>query len=399
MFFKSSEYKFHTYFLIAILIGILGFFSTYLITFITTTPDYTFYASCETAQKHVPIYNFPKDSINLVTKDYLHDIASQPSIKLIESNECVTEKGIFYAKSEFIETYFFSSEEKKELTHIISALDYKYAKKLGRKNISSPFFFNKFPKAAAWIILISIATGISFFLVPFFLAGIRIYSEKLSFGMKVQNICFAVLILALLMTSQFLPDYLNAYMLLKPSQFVNYFGFGYSGFALIYGATVSFIGTLFWLILIFTINAKLNFLVKHDRTTLLSDFKNIKQDVESYFIVIAIFLSFSIFCTDSLIRSLNSFIPNELPLYPTEFAFANGMVQTFFLILIYSGIRINFIRVQKLITNDATTSEADKDKVAEDKSFVSYLKVILTMLAPVIGSGIQEIIGLVTGIT
>ncbi|MEM6685634.1 MAG: hypothetical protein AAF617_07525 [Bacteroidota bacterium] len=303
----------------------------------------------------------------------------------------------FYKKSRLLKEVVFSSEDEAFLHFTISGLDLKYAKVLGKTDIPNPYFMNRNPKLALWILLISIAVGFTFFLSPLFYSEIRRYSSGLSTVVRVRNVLFSILIFILLVVPLFLPHKVYPGILFKPTDVSIFFDAGFSNAAIMSGATVPFVCAIFWLILIFTVNSKISQLYKVNSASMLLQFKIIKADVEKYFIAIAFFLAFTIFCKDTLLTTLNALSSKEPMLFPKEFAFSNGLIQTFFLVLIYFGIQANFSRIKKGIYLNDSIKKEEKEALEEETSFFNYVKVILTMLAPLLGSGIQDLLGLVAG--
>jgi len=305
--------------------------------------------------------------------------------------------GFVYKKSRLFEDLVFSSKDKASLHFSISGLDLKYAKLLGKTDIPNPYFMNSNPKMALWVLLISIAVGFTFFLSPLFYAEIRRYNQTLTPQVKVGNVFFAILVFVLLVIPLFMPPLIYPGILFKPTDTSIYFDAGFDKSALMLGATIPFVGTIFWLVLIFTVNSKISQLYQESSKKLVSQFKNIKADIEKYFLVIAFFLAFTIFCTDTLLSCLNSISIDKPTLFPREFAFSNGLIQTFFLVLIYFGIQANFSRIKKGLYLDNSIDDKEKENLTENVSFFNYVKVVLTMLAPLLGSGIQDLISLVAG--
>ncbi|WP_298514287.1 hypothetical protein [uncultured Kordia sp.] len=397
MFFKSNRPFAERGILFAILLGIVSYLVFAGIMYTNIKPTYTAYKSIEKANLMV---DSTYTNVGIPFKEhYLQDLANidKADTEKVILVDNIERPNHFYKKSRLFENLLFSSENESYLHFTISGLDLKYAKVLGKNDIPNPYFLNSNPKMALWILLISIAVGFTFFLSPLFYAEIRRYNKDLSIGIRVGNIIFAVIVFAFLVIPLFMPSIIFPGILIKPTDVSIYFDTGFESFAIMYGATVPFVCTIFWLILIFTVNSKISQLYTSNSEKLLTRFKAIKDDVERYFLVIAFFLAFTIFCTDTLLSTLNALGPDAPTLFPREFAFSNGLIQTFFLVLIYFGIQANFSRIKKGIQlNDSITPE-DKENLKEHAGFFNYVKVILTMLAPLLGSGIQDLIGLISG--
>lgn len=395
MFFKSKRSFAERGILFSILFGILGYLVSAGFIYKQIKPTTTTFDSIQEVRLAILDTTYTNLGIP-IKKNYLHDL-NELNLKHGIKYDLIERPGYSYKKSRLFEDLIFSSQDEASLHFAISGLDLKYAKMLGKEDIPNPYFMNKNPKIALWVLLISIAVGFSFFLTPLFYAEIKRYSCGLQRNVKIGNIMFAIIIFILLVVPLFLPPLVYPGILFKPTDTSIYFDSGFNSIALMYGATVPFISTIFWLILIFTVNSKISQLYKESAKALVTKFNSIKEDVERYFIVMAFFLAFTIFCTDTLLSTLNSLSINQPTLFPREFAFSNGLIQTFFLILIYFGIQANFSNIKKGINSDATITDKEKEGIVEQQNFFNYVKVVLTMLAPLIGSGLQDVIGIITG--
>lgn len=394
---KSSRSSAEKGVLAAIILGISCYLIFAAIMYTNVKPTKTTYRSVEeVALMELTDTTYSNAGLPF-KKQYLDDVARIDKDKEIILINDTSLSRDFYKKSRLFTNILFASNNESHLHFTISGLDLKYAKLLGKKNIPNPYFMNKNPKLALWILLISIAVGFSFFLSPLFYAEIQRYNTGLSKGIRRWNVFIALIIFILLVVPLFLPPFLFPGILFKPTDTAIFFDSGFSTTAIMLGATIPFACAIFWLILIFTVNSKVSQLFQMNSPKLITQFKEIKADVEKYFLAIAFFLAFTIFCTDTLLTTLNGLTINEPTLFPREFAFSNGLIQTFFLVLIYFGIQANFSRIKKEIYLDDAIKAEDKQQLKEHTSFFNYVKIVLTMLAPLLGSGIQDLIGLVAG--
>lgn len=400
MLFKSNRPARERGILISIILGILGHVVSAMFFYSQITPDYEYFespAQLKTVQLDT-IYT--QEALEKLYINFEKDLVKiSPDISVVNTtkNSNCTKK--YHRYSEVFEEMLICHNDNDILQKTVSSIDIKYAKLLGNQPVSVPYFLNKHPKISLWILFISLAIGFSMFFIPFFYAGICYYAKRMPKSIIWGNVRISFLIAILLILPLFFYKVNHPNLLFKPTDMISYFGFGYSKATLFTGATLPFIGVIFWMILVLMINSKVSYLYENDFDTLVLKFKQYREALEKYFIVIALFLAFTIFCTDTLLRTLNSLTTSAPNLYPTEFAYSNGLIHTFFLVLIYLGIHTNLSYIKQQINENATVSAAVKDDLKESKSFVSYLKVILTMLAPVIGSSVQEIIGLIGNIT
>ncbi|WP_298422502.1 hypothetical protein [uncultured Kordia sp.] len=385
--------------LFSIILGILGHVVSAMFFYAQITPDYEYFESPEKLKTVQLDTIYTQKALDKVYNTFQKDLESINADILISNTIQHTNcSKKFHRQSEVLTTKMICHNDNNVLQKAGSSTDIRYAKLLGNQPVSVPYFLNKHPKVSLWILFISLAIGFSMFFIPYFYIGIRYYAKRMSKSVVWGNVGISLLIAILLILPLFFYKLNHSNLLFKPTDMISNFGFGYSKATLFTGATLPFFGVIFWMVLVLMINSKISYLFANDFDTLILKFKPYRDALEKYFIIIALFLAFTIFCTDTLLRTLNSLTTVSPNLYPTEFAYSNGLIHTFFLVLIYLGIHSNLNYIKQKINENATVSDTVKDDLKEQKSFISYLKVILTMLAPVIGSGVQEIIGLVSSV-
>ncbi len=128
-------------------------------------------------------------------------------------------------------------------------------------------------------------------------------------------------------------------------------------------------------------------------------FVSAREDFETTFKFIAVFLAFTIFCTSLFINGLNDLtaMKDQGRFFPIETGFINGLMQTFFLLLIYFVVNASFQKIGKKIVQDGSTNANYANDILKGKTSMEYVKLILTILAPILGNGLQEMIKLVFG--
>ena len=351
-----------------------------------------------------------------------------PSINVFEfefdpKKVSTKEKKYYFKKSNYIADKLFYSESNRLLAQRIAANDSilmmsmiqapKSKNALSKLSNNGKSFFNNHPKILIWVILISIAIAFSFSLIPFLISEIASYRRNFETrNAFLRSTIVAVLIvllslLPLLMLARDQFDYL-----IKPLDTTKLFAIGIEKFGLHWNSIAPYAGVLFWLILLFLMFATAEKILQETRSNQqqqseevyqlrLSSFLEIAAKFEKQFIALAIFLAFTIFCTDLMLSELNKILQPDpdLKIFPTEFSFINGLMHTFFLGIIYFFVRGGLNKIKaKILTLAPNTMDLTKiPESNQKKEFVDYLKLILTILAPVLGGGIQGLFELILG--
>jgi hypothetical protein len=357
--------------------------------------------------------------------------------------------GYYFQKSKYLDGKVFYSKYETKLTRFLREKDSITKQELAEKEKqednekkfkkfqnSEKLFFNTHPKLLLWILLISMAIAFSFSVVPFLrseiknyrlqLADSKTYRKSVAFSLIV--ILLSIVPLLILVLDKF--DYL-----IKPLDTVTYFSIGISQLGLHWNSLLPYFGVIFWLVLIFlkfAVAEKTSAATETDeqwvingqefvsKTSLIENITaqseesvnkesvvetiqaenailtakqaivgDIESKFESQFVMLAIFLAFTIFCTDLFVSTLSELIvlddPNKI--FPPQFSIMNGLMHTFFLGVIYLFVSGGLKRLKsKLLINNSAT------ETTGGKSFITYFKLILTMLAPVIGGLVQKVL-------
>ncbi len=333
------------------------------------------------------------DTLFLGTKEklnsYIDAVKEDGTVKIVNESNYIPADSLFSKKSIFIKDLIFVSKDSLSLNNKIDSLDNNYYLLRAQKN----YFINQNPKAIVWVLLISIAIGFSLFFVPIFIAGIIKYSKGLNRTTIFWNIFISLGIILTLVLSQVITEAPEYKILIRPVDVEPNFDVGFKKNQLLYGAILPYLGPAFWMILIISLNSKISFLHKNDLKQLTKRFNEFRKEFEYNFVIIAIFIAYTIYCTSTLLNALNSLINPEatFQLFPVEFSFINGLSQTFFLALIYLAINTNFIFLKSKIQEVSSEEVISKNSLDKNKSFLDYLKIVISILAPLIGGGIQEL--------
>lgn len=264
---------------------------------------------------------------------------------------------------------------------------------------SRKFFFNRFPGLMLWIMMISIAIGFSAFITPFLFVEIIRFSRSLHWSNWVASTLISVLLLAFLFVPQgFEMSNPKSSLLLFPKEVIDLLGYGVSAFGLFFNLSAPFIGAVFWLILVFNMNAFISKLANNlDNPKVADQLLEVQINFEKYFIIIALLLAYTIICTRTFISAYNTMLNSDpsQPFFPVEFSLMNGLMQTFILTLIYLGITFNFNYIKEAINKSPHKHKINPlslQALNKEKQFPDILKIILTILAPLIGNGLQDLL-------
>lgn len=305
----------------------------------------------------------------------------------------------YFKKPKLLYNQIYFSKDSSKINITIDSLDSVYFQQYQGISQEKSFFYNHNPKFLLWIILISIAIGISFCLIPLFISEIKKYSKNLKVWEIISNFLSASLIISCLFIPLIISNSPSDSLIVKPLDMVSYFKTGITPKGLYYNSIMPFAGAFFWLVLVFSMNIQASKLYNDKTEKALKMFSLIQKDFEKYLIIISLLLAYTIFCTNTQVDALNSLIgaKSSFKLFPTEFSFINGLMQSFFLILIYFIVSSSFNAIKESILQETTIAP---DVVAiydvdERKKALDYLKLALTLLAPILGGGIQEIIKII----
>lgn len=325
-------------------------------------------------------------------QDYLQKLQDTVDYKLIKEGDSIFQSVKYQSK--YIPSLAFELKNKADSNLIdlqthINTLDKKYKDFENKER----YFINRNPRLIIWSILMSIAIGFSCFLIPTFIYETTKYASNLSKLKVISIIGFSLFILFLLVIPQLWEEYLeDISFLIYPKDLEPVLNYGLKPFGLLYNFSLPFVGIVFWLILIFCINASISKCFEEKSNSLSTKIEEIQNDFEKYFMVIAIYLAYTLISNNILLNALNNLVKgaasNKFNFFPIEFSFINGLLQTFFLVILYLGISSNFNYIKRELNKSSSP-----ENVFAEKGFLDYLKVILAILAPILGSGIQELIG------
>ena len=316
------------------------------------------------------------------------------------------ESSIYLMSSRILSDITFASTEKTHLLNTINYLDEKYSEGFDKFSDKQKFFLNRNPKILLWFLLISMVIGFSFALVPIFIAEIKSLNAKIedSKGLILfLNVLFSIFVIFCLFIPGFVVNLSDFNFSLRPRDMTSLFDSGMEPLGLLFNSIVPYVGPLFWLILILTLNTRANMLkLKVDSTAKKpnSDEKpdqiieSLRKDFDRYFVIIGIFLAFSIIATNVQITGLNSLLNQDekILMFPVEFSLVNGFMQTFFLVLIYSVVNANLNFTCRKVGENENLPKARMNQLIENKDFKDYVKIILALLAPLIGTSLKTLI-------
>ena len=306
----------------------------------------------------------------------------------------------FYFKRSNIlyQTLFYSTDSSK-LSSVIDGLDEYTFEKVAVVANKSRHLFNRYPQLLVWALLISIVIGYSFALVPLFVGEIKGLTEGGSNKVWLNYLGLSIFIIICLFIPLIVTNYSGKNFLLKPADFETLFQFGVSKNGLGLNSSLPFAGTLVWLVLVFCTNRSVLELGKQNEEAgaSMSRFVSLRKGFERNLILISILMAFGIFSTDILINTLNDLAgtSDKYQFFPAEFAFVNGLMQTFFLVLIYFVVNGSFQYTKEVLVANSPADMVKAHKLDQGKKPMDYLRLILTILAPVLGSSIPELIKLI----
>lgn len=340
--------------------------------------------------------NGERDTLFINTKqDYFEFFKKDTAILILKITDSLDLSDKF--KSKYIDDYVFAyaantDPKSYNLKDALNSLDSKYED----LELKKRYFFNQNPKILVWVILISIAIGFSFYLVPVFIGGIKKYTKDLQKQTIWINCLGAVLILLLLFLPQLFEKCIGGSMLTYPKDIQPVLEFGITPFGFNYNFAGTFLCVIFWLVLILSMSSTISHQLKTNTEALSRNILDYQADFENYLIIVAIYLAYIIVCNNTVVDAMNNLLHSNTqnPFFPTEFSFINGLMQTFILLVIYLAVSANFSFAK---TELSRLSQGAEKSLIKKKSLNEYLKIIFAILAPVLGSGIQEIIKVVLG--
>lgn len=330
-------------------------------------------------------------------RSYLNSLQSDTSIILLDTSQHkVDRKKYTYKRPHLLFDQEYYSSDSSGLYTLIDSLDRYYSDSLALISTEKKHFFNHHPRLLLWILMMSIAIGFSFCLLPLCTYKAKEINQGADLGLPVYFLLSAILVFCL-----FLPQIRSGNtMFFIPVDMVSTFGFGVKKPGLFFNMTAPFAGMLAWIVLVFVIIAKIDRLKEQIneeevKSSVVAEFSQIRSTFEGFFFIVALFLAYTLICNQTLIESLNALVnpTNDFKLFPTEFAFINGIMQTSFLALIYFVFNITFKSARKKILEEAPQeiiTQYDLEK--ENKTTKDLFAQIITILAPVIGSGILPLL-------
>lgn len=306
----------------------------------------------------------------------------------------------FYFKysNTLYKTLFYSTNVKK-LFETINELDQYSARKVELATNKSRHLLNRYPQILVWALLISIVIGYSFALIPLFIGEIMDLTDGGKDKIWLNYLGLAVLIIFCIFIPLIVVSVTGKNFLFKPADFEPLFHFGIKPSGLNLNSILPFAGTLAWLVLVLCTNRSvlgLSMKIENPKAAMAS-FVSLRKSFERNFILIAVLMAFGIFCTDILINTLNDLArtKGDYQFFPTQFAFVNGLMQTFILVLIYFVVNGSFQYTKSELVLKGSEEMVKTYKLDQGRKPLDYLKLILTILAPVLGSGIPELIKLI----
>jgi len=355
--------------------------------------DYRNYLDSLSNYDSIKIFNSKYHSINQ-SYSLEHDKVIITFDSLVHKNE--NWNNYFFKHSGLLYDRLFYSKDAIHLDTIISGLDKFYSSDLAEVSNQKKLFLNHYPKLLIWILFISMAIGFSFFLIPIFIFKIKHYKVDLDDWRKEVNVLFPILIIFILFIPLIISTDPKSSLLFKPLDVVPLFKIGIKSWGLHFNSIMPFIGPLFWLMLVFMMNSKVSSLLEKAKEENLELLESIRKDFETFFIVIAIFLGFTIFCTGNFVSVLNQLVgaDENYTMFPSEFSITNGLMQTFFLIIIYLSINSNITYTQEKLKNSFPEKAATLKEVTKVKGALNYIKLLFAMFAPILGQGFQELLKL-----
>ncbi len=284
----------------------------------------------------------------------------------------------------------------------IFSIDSTYISKVKDISDEKNHFFNRYPKIMLWILLISMAIGFSFCLIPICLGATRKYWGG-PLWVKIVNLILPFVFVFFVLAPFIVSEGGSSDLLVKPNGIESVFEFGFKKNVFYYSSLIPFVGVICWLMFVFTISFKvsnLNFIKNtDDNLDTIKEFEILRKHFEQSFIIIAILLAFTIGCNEIFISGLNDLV-NAKPkngLLPVEFSFVNGLVYSFFLMLLYFVINFSFQLTKNTCKEAASKQQIKKLELDKGKGFLDYLKLVLTIMAPMIAGSIESLVKLVFG--
>jgi hypothetical protein len=245
------------------------------------------------------------------------------------------------------------------------------------------FFYNRFPSLLTWIFLVAILTGFSFCLIPIYFIKIREYQGK-----KI-DLLYAIIFILILFSSQIFTEWNDCKYILMPQNMGDTFGVGIKGIGLQFYSIIPFIPVLFWIVVLIS-------MIKYagDQRNNAVVLKELKSSFEAYFFIMAILLGLSIFCNSLYANTINNMLltKSNFKAQPSEFAYINAIMYSFVLVITYVAVHSYLKHLdQNNTSEDVNPSEVVQGPKSK-KTVWDYIIVILSMLAPIIGSGLIDII-------
>ncbi|MEL6674689.1 MAG: hypothetical protein AAFR61_20940 [Bacteroidota bacterium] len=341
---------------------------------------------------------------------HLLDTAAQDSHKLIfaayfgapEAQDTLKpslSRPYFFTHSTYLLNRQYFSTDSAGLFNTIASRDSVLKSQFAPVETEGAYFINRHPNLIIWMLMMSIVTGFSYCMAPLFIAGIFKHGRGVPRPVLLTAIGSSLLIILVLIAPAIVAELLDKVSLVKPTDMANIFGVGFAETNLMIQSNVPFFGPLCWLVLVVIICYQVTQLKGFQEEETLNTYENLHRDFEYSFTLIALFLAFALLTTNTLFQSLNEIInaPDQAFFLPPEVTFINGIMQTFFLGLIYFAVNLVFSGAKASLLSAQGDDVIESHQLNKPKTPLDYLKLALTILAPILGSGIQELFKLITG--
>lgn len=247
-------------------------------------------------------------------------------------------------------------------------------------------YYNRYPSLLLWIFLVSTLTGIGFCLLPFY------YTKIKAFNGKWPDFVQALIFTCILFLGQFISKSTDKKYITMPQDVADVFGIGISRCGMVFYSTAPFIPLIFWITMLISM---IKFVGNNKSDTKLVN--HVRSSFEVYFSIVAVLLALSIFCNSLYAIVINSMLVSTgtFRVVPNEFAYINAVMYSFVLMITYATVYYYF----KSLVQNVQVEAAGEDKAVTafnpPKKFWDYILVILSMLAPILSSGLIDILKLI----
>ncbi len=396
-----SKSNSHTLVLISLLLGMISFAFSYFFvasgvnTKIATEEPILYLAEFNSFKTN----KFGPDTIWIykpgLRSEYIKEVTAHDKVEIYNSSKHDS-NGYIISTNSLVEDVNFVSRKKSFLTEHMKSVNELYLAKVQTVKDINHRFFNHRASITFWMLLISIAIGVSSALTPLFLVLIWRYAKNQNIQMRVMN-CAAGLttIFALLFLTFVLVNF-KTENIITPNEVADLFNVGFSKYRIIFTGNVPYIAPVFWVIMIIMFNGHITQTFRTNKQEFANKYQIFRKEMERYFVIIGIYLGFTIFCTSNLLSTLNYLLNcnDGYLIFPNEFSYVHGTMQTFLIVLIFflvSG-NLNYLKSQ-LSTDEIATTDAQS--ATGFARFFEVAKIVLTMLSPLLGSGLKDLLELV----